>query len=215
MPNPLDGSDLQFDAAVTAFAAWLVTHFAEVGLTAPENTAIQTALTTWATKYAANGPAQTAATLAQFEKDSARGALAGLVRDPAKKVTDQADRVAAGLNEYEERRGRVPVPTTRPILMVDTSQRLQHTIKFVDETSPHTPRKPDGVASIELWCCVAATPPAGPDDCEYLGNDTKPPYLAVHEASEANKTCHYIGRWVNTRGEKGPWSETVSATVTG
>ena len=30
---------------------------------------------------------------------------------------------------------------------------------------------------------------------------------------DANKVAHYMLRWVNTRGEKGPWSETVSATI--
>jgi len=25
--------------------------------------------------------------------------------------------------------------------------------------------------------------------------------------------AHYMLRWVNTRGQKGPWSETASATI--
>ncbi len=31
--------------------------------------------------------------------------------------------------------------------------------------------------------------------------------------TDANKIAHYMLRWVNTRGEKGPWSETASATI--
>lgn len=27
--------------------------------------------------------------------------------------------------------------------------------------------------------------------------------------------AHYMLRWVNTKGEQGPWSQTVSATITG
>ena len=38
---------------------------------------------------------------------------------------------------------------------------------------------------------------------------------AIGKGSDANKTVHFVGRWQNNRGEKGPLSETVSATVTG
>ena len=30
---------------------------------------------------------------------------------------------------------------------------------------------------------------------------------------DANKVAHYMLRWLNTRGDKGPWSETASATI--
>jgi hypothetical protein len=30
---------------------------------------------------------------------------------------------------------------------------------------------------------------------------------------DGGKNAHYILRWVNTRGQKGPWSEVVSATI--
>ena len=33
--------------------------------------------------------------------------------------------------------------------------------------------------------------------------------------TQAGKKAHYMLRWVNTRGEKGPWTDTASATVTG
>ena len=34
------------------------------------------------------------------------------------------------------------------------------------------------------------------------------------ESLHGGKTAHYMLRWVKTSGEKGPWSETVSATIT-
>lgn len=33
------------------------------------------------------------------------------------------------------------------------------------------------------------------------------------DGADAGKTPHYMLRWVSTTGEKGPWSETASATV--
>ncbi|MCW5766115.1 MAG: hypothetical protein KIT68_09085 [Phycisphaeraceae bacterium] len=32
-------------------------------------------------------------------------------------------------------------------------------------------------------------------------------------SAEAGKTAYYALRWVSTRGEKGRWSEVISATV--
>ena len=39
------------------------------------------------------------------------------------------------------------------------------------------------------------------------------PYTADYTVTDANKIARYMLRWVNTRGEKGPWSETASATI--
>lgn len=33
------------------------------------------------------------------------------------------------------------------------------------------------------------------------------------DGADASKTAHYMLRRVNTRGDKGPWSETASTTI--
>jgi len=40
-------------------------------------------------------------------------------------------------------------PKTRPVVSVDTSQRLQHTIAFADESTPTRKAKPAGVMGAE------------------------------------------------------------------
>jgi hypothetical protein len=37
--------------------------------------------------------------------------------------------------------------------------------------------------------------------------------LKKRDAPDGDKKAHYLLRWVNTRGDKGPWSETVTATI--
>jgi hypothetical protein len=44
--------------------------------------------------------------------------------------------------------------------------------------------------------------------------DTATPYVVEYTSADAGKTASYMLRWVNTRDEKGPWSQTVSATIT-
>jgi predicted phage tail protein len=38
---------------------------------------------------------------------------------------------------------------------------------------------------------------------------------AQYTGAQAGQMAYYWLRWVNTRGEKGPWSEPVSATIAG
>jgi hypothetical protein len=45
--------------------------------------------------------------------------------------------------------------------------------------------------------------------------DTRTPPVVILDGADANKTVTYWLRWVCTRGETGPWSAAVSATVPG
>jgi len=42
---------------------------------------------------------------------------------------------------------------------------------------------------------------------------TKPTFRAEFKPGKGGKTAVYMARWINTRGEKGPWSEIATATV--
>ena len=56
-------------------------------------------------------------------------------------------------------------------------------------------------------------PSADPAEFEFLGLDTRTAYTATYGGTNGGQTAHYMLRWVNTRGEKGPWSETASAMI--
>ena len=66
----------------------------------------------------------------------------------------------------------------------------------------------------EIWVKVDGPPPTSEKDCTFLSLDTKSPYVADFEATEANKTAHYMLRWQLRDGSKGTFGETVSATIT-
>lgn len=51
--------------------------------------------------------------------------------------------------------------------------------------------------------------------CLFLATDSRTPYVASFDGGEANQIAHFIGRWMSTRNEPGPLSETVSSTVPG
>jgi len=47
----------------------------------------------------------------------------------------------------------------------------------------------------------------------FLTMTTKATFRAEFKPGEGGKTAVYMARWLNTRGEKGPWSEIATATV--
>jgi hypothetical protein len=180
--------------------------------------AVTAALGNWNTAYADHKTAQTAAGSAATLKDDARAALTAAIRPVAQiiqndpTITD-AQRQAAGLPVLATTHTASPVPTTRPVAQVDTRIRLQHTLSWRDEASPKSKAKPAGVQGAEIWAFINATPPTSPSQCHFVALDTASPYLLVHDAADAGKVAHYMLRWVNTRNQPGPWSETVSATI--
>jgi hypothetical protein len=42
---------------------------------------------------------------------------------------------------------------------------------------------------------------------------TRSPHTVGYTSADRAKMVWYASRWINTRGEKGPWSEIVSAIV--
>ena len=102
---------------------------------------------------------------------------------------------------------------------MDSGRRLRHTLHFADEATPTRRAKPSGVIGAEIWVKVAelqmgvASPPTDPSELTYLSMDTRSPYVARFPGADGGKTAHYMLRWMSTTGDKGPWSETASATI--
>lgn len=130
------------------------------------------------------------------------------------KVTN-SDRERMGLTVKSGTRTPIPVPTTLPVGTIDFSVRLQHTISFSDEATPRSKAKPAGVHGCEIWMKIDGPAPIDVSELSYVGTDTSSPYTVNFEGKHAGKTVYYWLRWVNTRGEHGPWSATVSAMVVG
>jgi hypothetical protein len=91
------------------------------------------------------------------------------------------------------------------------------------ESTPTRRARPAGVLGAEVWVKLVALPSADqpaptdpardPRSFTFLTMTTKPIFRAEFKAGEGGKTAVYMARWINTRGEKGPWSEITTATV--
>ena len=56
-------------------------------------------------------------------------------------------------------------------------------------------------------------PPTDPADLTFVALDTRTPNTLDFAGTGGGKNAHYMLRWVNPTGEKGPWSETATATI--
>lgn len=110
---------------------------------------------------------------------------------------------------------KVGVPTTAPTAMIEQTNRLQHTIHFANSTTPTSKAKPAGVRGCQIWVKIGTAPPVSASDLQDLATDTRTPYVAGFDQVDAIKTADDWLRWENTKGETGPWSAVMSATITG
>ena len=223
MPDYIPGSDTEFQAWAGNFITYANAHVAELGIDAADIIPIAAAMSDFIAKLADNVTAQQAAQAARQAKDDARDTLESAIRQLVRQLqasedVDDEERAALGITVPDRiRTSSSGELTTRPIGMVDTSQRLRHEIRFVDEATPTSRAKPAGVMGCEIWVKVAPTgdpAPVSPDELSFVAMDTASPYIVEYDGADGGKTAHYMLRWVKSSGEKGPWSETVSATIT-
>ncbi|MDR1336876.1 MAG: hypothetical protein LBK22_08615 [Tannerella sp.] len=132
-----------------------------------------------------------------------------LVGNP--RVTD-SDLERMGFHVDKKTRTDVKAPTTTTILSIDVSHHLRHYVHFRDSELAGT-AKPHGVIGCEIWRKVGGTPPAGVDEMTYVGMDTRSPYLCEYTGEQYGEIVYYMCRWINTRGEHGPWSEVARAVI--
>jgi hypothetical protein len=116
------------------------------------------------------------------------------------------------------RSARRPPSLSRPAAVPSKRERFRSRIQpihFADATTPTSKAKPAGVRGCQVWLKIGTTPPASVSELNDLATDTRTPSVAQFAAADAGKTADYWLRWENTKGETGPWSAAVSATIAG
>lgn len=220
MPDFVPATDADFNTWVTNLGSFVNANLPDFGLVAADMTAFNAALTTWNTSYPAVAPAVAAASAATQAKATAHDGLVAITRAVVKliqakpAVTDESKQ-AIGITVSDGSKTPVAVPTTAPVGRIEQLNRLEHTIHFGDATTPTSKAKPAGVRGCQVWVKVGTTPVASASELHFLATDTRSPYVAHFDNTDSGKTAYYWLRWENTKGEPGPWSPPVSATITG
>lgn len=226
--NYIPRPDATFSAWANQYYDALDKFWSAQGLNPDDLLPLKNALTAWNTQYPAHIAAQAAAEGARQAKDAARAELERQIRPVTNFVqgypkTTDADRAEIGITVRPPATSKTPspTPTTRPLVSVDIPARLTHTLRLVDSrdgggAGGGRGGKPEGVAGAEVWVKLidAGQPaPTDPNALSFLTMTTRPTLRTDFRAADGGKTAVYMLRWVNTRGEKGPWSEVTTATV--
>ncbi len=217
MADYIPGPDASFNAWLANFVTYANANLANLGLVAADMTPVTTAQTAWGSGFTAHVTAKAAAMAAKQNKDETRAAVVAAVRPlvrrlQASTVVSDAERAALGIT-VPSAGGTIGPPTSRPLVSVECGQRLQHTLRFVDESTPTKKAKPAGVLGVEIWNKVGTTPPTSEGELRFVAVDTNAPFVVNFEAEDGTKTAYYWLRWVSPTGERGPWSEQAAATI--
>jgi len=223
MPDYIPAPDGDFNAWQANFVTYAGANTANLGIVAADLTPITAAQGAWATALSDHLAKQTASQAARELKDMKRAAFESALRALVRRLqasasVDDSEKRALGItvkDAVQTMATATAVEASRPVGVVDTSQRLRHEIKFFDQSTPQSRAKPKGVMGCEIWVKIGDVPPKDAGECAFVALDTASPYVAEYPGADAGKTAYYMLRWVNTRNEKGPWSETVAATITG
>jgi hypothetical protein len=152
-------------------------------------------------------------------KNTARDTLKKAIRQAVKEylahnhsLTD-GDRKALGLPVYKTTRTPSPVAGKAPHLNIEISVICRVIIHFYDREGGRKKAKPAGQQSAEIAWVISSTPPTRWEELLHYDIDTRTPFTLSFEHNQRGQTVYFALRWVNTRGEKGPWSNIHSAII--
>ena len=214
--GPFPSKEGEFNTYVNVAVPYLVDNKVRLLVSSENLDAIETGLTAWNAIFPLSQNVNTRTKTIVKNKDVSKSVLMQAMRitfaDIPQSVLTAEDRNTLNLEERSTSRTPAPVPSTRPVGQVNTNNRLEHIISYTDEGGSHA--RPAKVRGCQIWC-KEGEPVLTVKELRFLATDTVSPYKHAFDVEDVGKTIHYWLRWENTRGETGPWSNVVSATVTG
>lgn len=181
-------------------------------------TALDASRQRWITAYAAYcNPAMRTPGVTR-EKNDAKAACRSVLRTFIQGQIMHNPRVAdaahpdMGLPVYDRTPTQATPPRTRTEMEIRFAQMLEHIVHVRDSESQGA-GKPLHVIGFELWRRIGGDMEPAFEEMQLVELATRLPHTLNYSSAERGRMVWYASRWVNTRGEKGPWREIVSAIV--
>lgn len=213
--KPFPSKEAELNLYFQSAVPYLNTNAARLLVSGDNQALIQSELEIWNELYPQSQNANTRTKTIVENKDIAKTNLMTTLRivyaDIPQSALTTGDRNTLNLPLKDTNRTPAPVPTTVPIGQVNTNRRLEHTISFTNEDGALA--KPAGVRGCQIWFKIGDAP-TDPSQLSFMATDTASPYVHHFNGDDAGKNVYYWLRWENTRGETGPWSDVVMATIT-
>jgi hypothetical protein len=173
---------------------------------------------TYVAKYNLASDPATKTPVATTEKKEAEKSLTSNLRPFLKAYVSynpavtEGDKRSMELPLHQSSRSSVPPPNTYPDLTVGTGIIRHLKLHFRDhETKKRA--KPNGVTCVVVRWAILTTPPTSVEELPNLALDTSSPYDLAFSESQRGSWVYACMAWQNAKGERGPWSEIVSAII--
>ena len=217
MANYLPSADNALNVWATNFSSYVSANATAIGLTSSDATALATKLAAFAADLTAHTTAIAAAKAVRQTKQTDRRALTNDVRALVKRIqsnptTTNTQREALGITVPAPGPTPVPAPTTIPTAQLEKNGGLQQVLRLVDSGTSKR-KRPTGAIGAEVYLSVATSTPAGVDQLQLKDINTSTKVIQEFTSADAGKTAYYAFRWINPRGERGPWSDITSVTI--
>ena len=221
MGSYIPRSDIEFDAWLKKFTAYVVAHATQLGISATEVSTLVAKTNGWKTRYGSHITAQTAAHGEKEMKDNERKDDESYARYIAQRATsyagtNDADREAMELTV----RDTEPTPlsedvvlnTTPPTVIVDHSQPRLAIVHFgTNPKNEHKNAKPDGIKGAKIWFHIGGLPAEG-EKWEFLADDTNSPYSHVINNDES-VTIAYRVQWFDRKMRLGALGNPIVVAI--
>jgi hypothetical protein len=173
----------------------------------------------WAPKYAAGKDEADPTSSQRKAKNDSRKAYIKIIRKTVKQyianndVVTNTDKVSLRITVPDTIRTRVSVPDHAPKGTVKKIDHLFQELRIVDPETPTSKAKPEGVARINVYRYIGTTAPVNFSQYSSAGSATTAKFISKFEDEDIGKKAWHIFEYENTRGERGPKSDAVSAAI--
>jgi len=106
-----------------------------------------------------------------------------------------------------------PASPTAPVVVIEKTDHLSHTLRIVDAQNPTRLPKPDHVSGYDVYYKIGGAAPTAVSQCDFVGTIRRARAVVAFGPETQNKTVWYLAVPVDTRHRRGPMSKTVSATI--
>lgn len=189
------------------------------GIPDSEKDAVEDAGTDWGTKYAAGRDEADPTSAQRQAKNDSRRSYTALIRELVNRrirnnpaVTND-DKTSLRLTVPDTTRTRVAVPSVGPNAKIAKIEHLVHTIRITNPETPTSQAKPEGVTRTNVYRFIGPTAPVNISQYQLIGSATKALYRSTFTEDDAGKKAWYIVQYENTRGERGPISDSVNGLI--
>lgn len=218
MSSFIPSREIDLDAFANNFKTLIAANPTNYALVAADATAITNAYNSWHTAWllATNPGTRTRPNIEA--KNEQKAILLGVIRGyaaaiSANRAVSDPLKMGLGLHIHDATPTPVPPPSTMPVLRIDRIEQGFQNVSATDEATPNRRARPAGSVGLLLYRAVGPDAVNDPADATFVTFVGKASVRSSFTAADRGKTVTYFARWTNARGEVGPWSRGVSASI--